>query len=72
MKTNFDDYNSDKMVNDPDNYKWGIIYFNRKDRRVIVPKYNKVMGWTFNFGNLYSYLIILGIILALLISMRLG
>jgi len=72
MKTNFDDYNSDRMISDPANYKWSIFYFNKKDHRVIVPKYNKTMGWTFNFANFYSYMIISGIILSMLISIWLG
>ena len=72
MKTNFDDYNSDRMISNPDNYKWGIVYFNKKDRRVMVPRYNKMMGGTFNFANFYTYLIILGFILVVLISIWLG
>lgn len=50
------------MENDPGNYKWGIFYFNPNDPRVILPKRNKWMGWTLNFANLWSYIIIAGII----------
>ncbi len=62
MKTQFEQHESNEMRNNPDNYKWGIFYFNPKDYRVFVPKRNIGMGWTLNFANPYSYLIILGII----------
>lgn len=62
MKTQFDQNELDRMRNNPDNYKWGIFYFNSKDTRFILPKRNQWMGWTLNFANPYSYLIILGII----------
>ena len=58
MKPNFDDFSNDPMSNDPANYKWGIFYFNPKYSRIIVPKYTKMMGWTFNFAKSTSYLII--------------
>jgi uncharacterized membrane protein len=57
----FDDDPLDRMRNDPENYKWGIFYFNPKDPRILVPKRNRMMGWTMNFANPYSYLIIIGI-----------
>ncbi len=57
----FDDDPLDRMRNDPENYKWGIFYFNSKDPRMLVPKRNRMMGWTMNFANPYSYLIIIGI-----------
>lgn len=63
MRTQFEQHEFDKMRNDPDNYKWGIFYFNPKDSRFIVPKRNTGMGWTLNFANPYAYLIIIGIIL---------
>jgi len=46
------------MITNPENYKWGLFYFNRSDYRIIVPKINKRMGWTFNFARPESYLII--------------
>ncbi len=72
MKNNFDEFENDRMIQDPANYKAGIFYFNRRDRRVVVPKRNKMMGWTLNFANMYTYLLISGIILAILIYRRLG
>lgn len=44
------------------NYKFGLIYFNKNDRRFIVPKRNKGLGWTFNFGHKRSYLVLLFIL----------
>lgn len=43
-----------------------LIYFDRKDPRIIVPKKNKMMGWTLNFGNPFSY-VILSIIIVLIV-----
>jgi uncharacterized membrane protein len=48
--------------NNPDNYKWGIFYYNPDDTRAIVPKRIRWAGWTLNFASPFSYLIILGII----------
>ncbi|MCA1760029.1 MAG: DUF5808 domain-containing protein [Bacteroidales bacterium] len=56
------------MNTNPENYKWGMIYFDPKDPRVIVPKVNHWLGWTFNFARPASYLIILAFI-ALIIFM---
>ncbi len=44
----------DEMSKNPNNWK-GVIYFNRKDRRLMVPKQNPSLGWTLNFANPYSY-----------------
>jgi uncharacterized membrane protein len=61
MKTQFEQNELDRMRNDPENYKWGIFYFNPKDSRFFVPKRNYWMGWTLNFANPYSCMIIMGI-----------
>jgi len=42
----------------PENWKWGVFYFNRKDSRLIVSKRIKLLGWTLNFAHPLSYLII--------------
>jgi uncharacterized membrane protein len=42
----------------PENWKLGIFYFNKKDSRLIVPKRVKLLGWTFNFAHPISYMII--------------
>ena len=72
MKTNFDQVENDRMIDDPMNYKAGIFYFNAKDPRIVVPKRYRMMGWTMNFANFYTYLLILGIIAVALIVSILG
>jgi len=62
MKTELEQDKLDRMRNNPENYKWGIFYFNPQDSRFILPKKNQWLGWTLNFANPYSYLIIIGII----------
>lgn len=64
MKNDFDQFESDRMINDLMNYKWGVFYFNRKDPRFMVPKRNKMMGWTLNFAH-RNYLLILISLIAL-------
>jgi uncharacterized membrane protein len=68
MKNDFNQFENDRMIDDPMNYKGGIFYFNRKDGRVLVPKRSRLMGWTLNFANFFTYLLILGIILVILIG----
>jgi len=62
--------NFDPEINNPNNYKFGIFYCNTNDQRVIVPKRNKYMGWTLNFGNHFTYLI-LGAIVSMVILFNL-
>ena len=64
MKTDFDQFENDQMIDDPMNYKWGIFYFNRKDSRIVVPKRVRGLGWTLNFGNIYAYIFLILIITA--------
>jgi uncharacterized membrane protein len=58
----FEDNELDRMRNDPENYKWGIFYFINMDPGTILPKRNKLLGWTVNFASPYSWLILVGII----------
>ncbi|WP_221451772.1 DUF5808 domain-containing protein [Pedobacter sp. AK013] len=48
------DFEHDK----PENWKWGVFYFNRKDSRIIVAKRIKLLGWTLNFAHPISYIFI--------------
>jgi uncharacterized membrane protein len=50
----------------PNHWRLGIFYFNRGDRRLLVPKRHGV-GITLNFGHLAAWVII-GVIIALLVS----
>ena len=49
MKIDFEQFENDRMIDDPMNYKWGIFYFNRKDSRIVVPKRFKWIGLDHEF-----------------------
>jgi uncharacterized membrane protein len=42
---------------DPDNWIWGIFYYNKEDQRLLPPKRIPIMGWTVNFANRNSVLL---------------
>lgn len=71
MSEKFDPADLDRMRNNPNNYKWGIFYFNPQDPRTIVSKRNPGMGFTLNFASTYSYLLILGILFFAILMGRL-
>ncbi len=48
--------------NDPNHYKWGFLYYDPSDHHILVPKKIAWMGWTFNFANPFTYLIILCVV----------
>lgn len=52
---------------DPKNWKFGIFYFNKRDKRIVLPKRLKLLGWTINFANPVSYLILLAAIMLLVL-----
>jgi uncharacterized membrane protein len=58
MKSKFNPGNFNRIEKNPENYKWGIFYFNPDDTRIILPKRNQWMGWTLNFANLWTYVIL--------------
>jgi len=41
----------DSFHSDPANWKFGIFYFCRADRRILVPKRIRGLGWTINFAR---------------------
>jgi uncharacterized membrane protein len=45
-------------LNNPDKYKWGIFYYDPDDSRVFVPKNIQWLGYTVNFGNPITYLVL--------------
>jgi len=53
--------------NNPDNWIWGMFYYNPEDPRLFPPKKVKELGWTTNFANPNSVLAMLIVILVLLI-----
>lgn len=56
----------DSMAKNPANWR-GLFYVNRRDPRLIVPKISPSFGWSFNFGNIYSYITILSILLLIIV-----
>lgn len=57
----------DRWHNDPNNWKWGVFYFNKDDKRIFPPKKIKLLGWTVNFANPISILALLTIIVIILV-----
>lgn len=53
---------------DPNNYKWGIFYFNSEDHRIIVPKRIKWFGWTLNFAKHETYVMIILFLIMMYLS----
>lgn len=48
---------------DPDNWKFGIFYFNKADHRIFPPKRITQLGWTLNFAHWQAWLVLFGIFL---------
>ncbi len=53
------------------NWKWGIFYYNKNDKRIFPPKRVAAFGRTVNFANPYSILGMLGIIFSYWLSLLL-
>ena len=51
---------------DPSNWILGIFYYNKMDKRLFPPKRVRYFGWTVNFANPYSVLVLLGIIILII------
>ena len=47
---------------DPNNWKWGLFYYNKQDKRLLPPKKLAALGWTINFANPFSILILVAIL----------
>ena len=54
--------NKDFEHDKPENWIWGIFYFNKNDSRLIIRKRAEILGWTLNFAHPISYLVIFLII----------
>jgi uncharacterized membrane protein len=50
-------------VDDNTHYIWNTFYFNKGDRRVLVPKRVRWFGFTVNFAQPVTYLVLMMIIL---------
>ena len=67
MSSLYDEMEFRDKLQDPDNYKWGIFYFNKRDSRIILSKKNPYTGFTINLANPFTYLILLGFIAVILV-----
>ncbi|MFA6540966.1 MAG: DUF5808 domain-containing protein [Bacteroidota bacterium] len=50
---------------DPSNWKFGIFYYNKEDKRIFPPKRIRGIGWTVNFANPLSLLALAGLLTAI-------
>lgn len=57
----------DKWRNDPANWTGGVFYANAKDKRIFIPYRPPGFGWTLNFGNPLSVVVVVLIIAAALV-----
>jgi len=69
MNTKPDQATRDAWHNDPKNWRFGIFYYDKEDKRLLPPKRFAWMGWTVNFANPWSYGILI-LILALAMLTR--
>lgn len=67
MKTKLEKAIFETMSKNPNNWK-GIFYFNPKDPRILVPKINPGLGWSYNWASPYSYIALICIVLITIAS----
>ncbi|WP_417360127.1 DUF5808 domain-containing protein [Galbibacter sp.] len=53
---------------DSNNWKFGLLYYNKEDKRIFPPKRFKYLGWTVNFANPTSILVLSLIIIAIIVK----
>ncbi len=53
----------ERWSKDPNNWIWGIFYYNKEDKRLMPPKKNPMMGFTTNFANPKSVFFLIGFML---------
>lgn len=59
----------EKWNQDPNNWIWGIFYYNKEDKRLLPPKRIPFMGWTVNFANRNSVFLFVFIMLIVILFM---
>jgi len=57
----------ERWSKDPNNWIWGVFYYNKEDRRLLPPKRIPIMGWTVNFANRNSVLLFVFMMLLILL-----
>jgi uncharacterized membrane protein len=63
----FTDEIIENWYKDPNNWKLGIFYFNKEDKRIFPRKRYGYFGCTINFTNPFSILINISIIIAIIL-----
>ncbi len=66
MKRKLDQQLLDAMHKNPIYWK-GPFYYNPKDPRLIVPKFNSFLGSTFNFASPYAFITVIALIAIILV-----
>lgn len=54
---------------DPSNWKWGMFYYNKDDKRLFPPKKIKQFGWTINFANPKSILLFIAVMAITMVAL---
>lgn len=57
----------ERWLNDPNNWIWGMFYYNPKDKRLYFPKKLKELGWQTNYAHPDSFIILLLLLSVILI-----
>ena len=56
-----------RIETEPNYWKWGVFYFNPNDPRIFVPKRIEWLGWTLNFAQPVSIIIIGGVFVLIIL-----
>ena len=59
----------DKWHKDPNNWKLGLIYYNKEDKRTFPPRKYGWTGWTVNFANPTSIIVTVFVIILIFLIM---
>ncbi len=61
----------ERWSKDPNNWIWGLFYYNKEDKRIFPPKRIAWMGFTTNFANTKSvlYMIVFMLFFIFIVSM---
>jgi uncharacterized membrane protein len=57
----------EEFIQDNKNWKLGLFYFNRADKRTIVPNRRQGLGQTLNFASIYTLFLLIGTIILVLL-----
>jgi len=66
MNEKLNDEFLNQLRRDPGNW-YGPFYFNRHDPRLVVPKLNPEMGWTYNFAGRYTWLFLAAVVVIIVL-----